>query len=135
MKTRYWISFFLPLLLLGCAGPPTLSKSPVTDNLSLSVVGTAPPSFAGTGAFYDYSQPSTVISGGVTSITSYTATPISYPGGPWSFSDMTHDTLGFSVTFTGVTSPVTLSYQLDGISGSAIVTSSNYTYTSGRISF
>ncbi|GEM_PF-7020146 len=138
MKKKYCLVLsvlILPALFFGCAGPPTLSKSAVVDTMSLTVVGTPQPSLAGTGAFYDYSQPSTVVSGGVTSITSYTATAITYPGGPWSFSDMTHDTLGFSITITGVTSAVTFGYQLDGVSGTAIVNPPGYTYTSGRISF
>lgn len=137
MRTPYWLIFFLPLLLLSCAGPPTLSKSTVTDSLTLSLASGASPA-SGTGAFYDYSQPSTVISGGVTSITSYTATAITFPGGPFIFTDMSHDTLGFSVTITSpnpLTTPVTLNYQLDGISGSGTVVPPSNVYTSGRISF
>ena len=130
MKIKYGLCLFVPLLVLGCAGPPTLSKSPTTDTLSFAVSGGA--TAAGTGAFYDYSQPSTVISGAVTTINSYTATPISFPGGPYSFSDYTHDTVGFSVTITSGTLPVTFTYQLDSISGGGVA---NPTYTSGRISF
>ena len=130
MKTPYWLLFFLPLLLLSCAGPPTLSKSTVTDSLTLSASGSS--SATGVGTFYDYSQPSTVYSPGVTSITSYTPYAISFPGGPFTFTDMTHDTLGFSITITSGTTPVTFTYQLDGISGSGVA---NPIFTSGRISF
>ncbi|HJT25733.1 MAG TPA: hypothetical protein VJ873_14250 [bacterium] len=128
MKIKFGFFLSVPLLLLSCAGPPTLSKSSTTDTLSFSVIGTT--SATGTGGFYDYSLPSTVISGGVTTINSYTETPISFPGGPFSFSDYTHDTLGFSITITG--GPVTFSYQLDTVSQAVTVTT---TYTSGRTSF
>lgn len=128
MKIKYGFFFSIPLFLLSCAGPPTLSKSATTDTLSFAVSGGS--TATGTGAFYDYSQPSTVVSGGVTNITSYTATPISFPGGPFSFSDMTHDTLGFAITITSGTTPVTFTYQLDSLSGTGVTNPT--TYTSGR---
>ena len=134
MKKTIWLFLPLlavPILLFSCAGPPTLSKSAVTDTLTLSIPSGGPAS-SGTGVFYDYSQSSTIISGGVTSITSYTPTTITFPGGPFTFSDMTHDTLGFSITVTSGPIPVTFNYQLDGISGSGVA---NPSYTSGRISF
>lgn len=140
MKTKYWLLLpllIIPVFLFSCAGPPTLSKSPTTDTLSLSVnyVGTPTP-VTGVGAFYDYSQPSTIINGSVTTINSYTSTPISIPGGPWSFSDYTHDTLGFSITITSsLSSPMTFNYQLDSISGGGVVTPPSNVFTSGRISF
>lgn len=134
MKTKYWLLLpllIVPVLLLSCAGPPTLSKSPTTDTLSFALPSGAPPA-SGMGGFYDYSQPSTVINGGVTTINSYTETTFSFPGGPYSFSDYTHDTVGFSVTITSGTLPVTFTYQIDSIAGSGVA---NPTYTSGRISF
>lgn len=118
----------MSLFWVSCAGPPTLSKSPTTDTLTFSL-SSGSAAVTGTGAFYDYSQAST-ISSGVTSITTYTSIPITCPGGPWTSNDNTHDSLGFAITFT--TGPVTFNYQLDNNSGTAVA---NPSYTSGRFSF
>jgi hypothetical protein len=149
MKKSYWFAVLIPVLalvfLLSCAGPPTLPKTGTTDTLTLSLPNGAPAA-SGSGAFYDYSQPSTTcsgcvttvsggttsVSGGTTNIATYTETPFNFPGGPYSFSDQTHDTLGFAITITSGPVPVTFNYQLDGTSGSAVA---NPTYTSGRFSF
>ena len=128
MKKSYWPFLGASIFLMSCAGPPTLPKNPTTDTLTLSLA-TGSAAVTGTGAFYDYSQ-STTISSGVTSIVSYSSVPITCPGGPFTSSDYSHDSLGFAITFTS--GPITFSYQLDGSSGSGVA---NPSYTSGRFSF
>jgi hypothetical protein len=105
-------SFIVSLALTGC-GLPSSPKPAVTDTLTLL----GPSTISGTGIFYNYSQGTTFL--------------ISFPNLPFSNSyyDFSHDTLGFSVTFSA---PTTFTYQLDSSSVSATATPA---YTSPRMQF
>lgn len=129
---KYLPLLFLPLFFLFLAGCPYTSsptQPQVNDTLSIAPVSVTG-SVTGAGTFYDYSRPSTVAG---TSY-SYTFTNFSFgsTGGTWTFSDYAHDTLGFAVTFSGTSGPVTFNYQLDTLSGTGVA---NPGFNSGQISF